>query len=202
MPNLCTFTADADPLLLESAAHVGVAIKSYTVNPWIGWTSGKLKAGVNFLSSQTEEFAMWVDGYDSLILKPEADILARLQSLGFPLLISAERNCWPDASNADKFPEYGSMPRYPCAGGFIGLRSDVITAMHQAILFAEGDENDQRAWSKGMLAGVIHAQIDHARRIFCSEGDGDTSGANPCVRHWNGKLPGRKEAWEMMRSGG
>ncbi len=197
--SLCVFTADADSLLLASAAKAGIAIKYYNINQWPGYVTGKLREGVKFLSGQTEEFAMWVDGHDSLILKSESEIIARLQSMGFPLLISAERTCWPDAHRASEFKSVSGMPQFPNAGGFIGLRSEVLTAMHQAIQCAT-DEDDQRAWTTGILSGIIQVQIDHARRIFCSEGDGGAAVADPCVRHWNGATPGRGEFWGKINA--
>lgn len=194
LSDLCIFTANADPLLIASAERHGLTVHSYSPDPWIGYVNGKLREGVKFLQSRTEPYAMWVDGADSLILKPEHDILARIHSIGFPVLIAAERNCWPDASRAEVYPEAPrGRPKYINAGGFIGLRGDVMTAMHTAVREAV-NEDDQLAWTIAFTCRLLPTvQIDHGRLIFCSEGDGDTGDADPCVRHWNGRTPGRAE---------
>ena len=131
---------------------------------------------------------MWIDGHDSLILKGEAEIMSRFVSLGCRVLVSGERNCWPDSEKHVHFPEHEG-PRYPCAGGFMGYREDVIAAMQTALRLTSG-ENDQQGWTDGLISGEIQAIIDSGRVVFCSEGDGDTAGADPCVRHFNGRVPG------------
>jgi hypothetical protein len=194
---LCLFSCNADPLLVESAERNGITLKSYTPH-WRGHVDGKLREGVKFLSAQPEPYAMFVDGYDSLILKPEAEILARLAALGSPLLIAAERTCWPDEEVADQYPDVPA-PRFLNSGGYIGTRAEMLTAMHTAILWASG-EDDQRAWTRAYLGGALNIQIDHGRRIFQSMGDGVVLG-DVCVGHWNGRVSGRKEFWEALCSG-
>ncbi len=196
-PDLCIFTANADALLLASAACHGLTVHSYSPNPWKGFTSGKLRDGAAFLQAQDCHIAMWTDGGDSLILKPESVILERISALGLPVLISAERNCWPDIHMSDKYPENPpGSPRHLCAGGFIGPKDLVLAAMYTAIREAV-DEDDQRAWTAALTAGLLPSvQIDYGRYIFCSEADGDTAGADPCVRHWNGKVLGREDFWK------
>ena len=138
---------------------------------------------------------MWLDGYDSLILKSEAEILARLDA---PAPISAERNCFPDSERAEEFPLIGAGPRYLCAGGYIGNREYLIATMETVLsMAATGD--DQRAWTSAYLAGAVSGlAVDRERAIFCSEGDGDTKEADPCSRHWNGRIPGRDEFWKTL----
>lgn len=198
--SLCIFTANADDILIASGARVGITVNSYSCQ-WKGYVTGKLREGVKFLQGRTEQFAMWIDGMDTLILKPEVDILARLQAYGFTVVIAAEATCWPDEHLAGKYNQMLPQPRYLNAGGFIGLRGEVMTAMHAAIQCAEGDEDDQRAWTKAYLAGMLpNVQIDGARQIFCSEGDGNTEKADPCTRHFNGRAPGREEYWGKVNA--
>lgn len=197
MSELIVFSCNADPLLVESAERNGIALKSYSPR-WRGHVDGKLREGVKFLLAQPEPYAMFVDGHDSLILKPEDEILARLAALGSPLLIAAERNCWPDEEAADKYPE-DPDPRFLNSGGYIGTRAELLTAMHTAILWSDG-EDDQRAWTRAYLGGALNIQIDHGRRIFQSMGDGGALG-DVCVGHWNGRVSGRKELWGALCSG-
>ena len=191
MSGLLVFSANPDALLLESGRRVGIDIVSYTPNPWKDYVNGKLRCGAGFLRGRTEPFAMWLDGYDSLILKSEAEILARLSA---PVLISAERNCFPDPERAAEFPDTGTLPRFPCAGGYIGRREELIAAM-EIVLSMATTGDDQRAWTAAYLAGAVPGlAIDHERRIFHSMGDGEPVG-DSCTVHFNGRIPGRDEWW-------
>lgn len=190
--DLLVFTANPDDLLLQSARRVGIEIAAYTPNPWGDFVNGKTRRGAEFLRTRTEPFAMWTDGYDSLILKPEADILSILTA---PVLISAERNCFPDSHRAEEFPDTGSLPRFLCAGCYIGRREELIAAL-EVVLSLATTGDDQRAWTSAYLAGAVPGlKIDHERRIFHSMGDGDPVG-DSCVIHFNGRVPGLREFWE------
>lgn len=196
MSDLLIFSCNADELLIASGKRVGIEVQSYSPI-WKGYVDGKLRHGIEFLEPRTEEFAMFLDGADTLLLKSEAEILARLT---VPVLIAAERTCWPDAELGDRFP-YADHPRFPNAGGYIGKRTELIAAMKTVLQWATG-EDDQRAWTAALLAGVLpNVRIDHERRIFCSQGDWDTEKADPCSRHYNGRVPGRQEFWEALNAG-
>lgn len=198
MADLCVFTANPDRLLLESGHRVGIDIVSYPADPWRSFIHGKTILGAEFLKTRAEPFAMWVDGYDSLILKSETEIISRLNA---PVLISAERNCFPDFARAAEFPDTSHLPTFVCAGGYIGRREDLIAALETVAAIAK-DGDDQRAWTEAYLSGAVPGlMIDHWRRIFCSEGDGDTAGADPATRHWNGRVPGREEFYKVIKWG-
>ncbi len=196
MSGLLVFSANPDPLLLESARRVGIEIASYAVDPWRDYVHGKLRLGVEFLRTRSESVAMWLDGFDSLILKPEVEILSRLEAT---VLISAERNCFPDSERASEFPGTGSLPRFLCAGGYIGKREELVAAMEIVLSMATGGD-DQRAWTAVYLAGAVPGlAIDHERKIFQSMGDGDLTG-DTCALHFNGRTPGRDEWWRAYCS--
>ncbi len=201
---LLVFTTGNDlDLLQQSANSVMITISEYHV-PWSDYVQVKLRGGINHILNtvytRPKPYVMWVDGHDSLILKPEDEILARLDALGNPVLIAAEANCWPDAELAGKYPESPS-PRFLNAGGFIGPIERVMTAMHTALSYADSGD-DQRAWTKAYLDKALpEVQIDHARRIFACASDGDAAlKADTCCLHWNGKLPGRGEYWNECQS--
>ncbi len=186
MSDLCVFTANADDLLIASASRVGIIVQSYqTLNH--GFVTDKTRKGIAFLETRTEPYALWTDGTDSLILKSETEILSRFSG---GILIAAENNCWPDAGR------YG--PPFLNAGGYMGVRQELIVAL-RAVLGVAADEDDQRAWTTAYIGGLIPGLvIDSERRVFCSESGGDTADADPCIRHFNGRVPGRKEYWESL----
>lgn len=203
MSRLMVFTVGSNlDLLLESCSRVMITPAVYDCK-WTDYVTVKLRGALKFLSGQWDipEFLMWVDGDDSLILKPEEEILARVQSFGGPVIISAESNCWPDADQADKYPKAPGHqgPQYINAGGYIGPRNQVMSAMHRVVEMAEGGD-DQRAWTKAYLSKQLpQVVIDHSRRLFSSIADGeDALRADSCVKHWNGRTEGREEYWRSI----
>ena len=156
------------------------------------------------LTLAPEEYVMFVDGHDTLILKPEKDILAKVRAMDVSLLVSAERNCWPDSELADKYPVWphvGNYPKYLNAGGYIGTKNAVLHALHTIKRHAE-TKDDQREWTRCYLGKLLPmVQLDHGRTIFSSIGDGDEAlRADSCVKHWNGRTPGREGYWNSLHS--
>lgn len=199
MSDLCVFTTGTDlDLLRQSCVDVGIALQTYEVHPHKGYTSTKIDGAIKFLKSRTEPYVMWVDGHDSLVLKPESDIFDRLGECDNSCLISAEMTCWPDSDLAELYSlSFRCVPRYINAGGYIGPRSVIIQTL-ETILAGALTEDDQREWTRAYLAGLIpNVGIDHARLIFASIGDGEAAlHADSCVKHWNGRVPGRQEYYD------
>ena len=204
MSNLLVFSTGSNvDLFVKSCQRLGITPELYDAK-WTGYVTVKLREGVKFLTSRLrrEQYCMWVDSNDSLVVKPEDEILARLHAVGDSILISAEKNCWPDADLATKYPKLEIPPHLPHfinAGGFIGPISTVLTAMHTAIAYATS-EDDQRAWTAAYLAKAIpDLQIDYHRRLFSCVADGeDALKANTCVLHFNGRVGGRNEYYETL----
>lgn len=189
-------------LLQQSCDRVGIILQTFD-KKWTDYVDIKVRSALEFLATRSEDYVMWVDGNDSLVLKPEEEILARFKLLDVGVLLAAEANCWPDAEEAKRYREVPpGMPRFLNAGGWIGRRQDVVTALNLVLREAVGGD-DQRAWTKAFLAGCLpDCGIDHGRWIFSSEGDGEaTKNADPCVRHFNGRTPGRWEFWEQLAKG-
>ncbi len=184
MSNLCVFTANADPLLIASGTGVGITVNSYpTANH--GFVTDKTKKGIAFLENRTEQYALWVDGTDSLILKPVDEILSRFSG---GILIACEKNCWPDNGRYD--------PPFLNAGGYMGRREDLVAAL-RIVLSVADNEDDQRAWTTAYIDGLIPGLVmDTDRSVFCSMADGVE--ADSCIKHWNGRIRGRDEFWEGM----
>jgi hypothetical protein len=201
MSDLLVFTTGADgklDLTRESCAAVGITLRTFPA-PWVGYVTTKLRPAIPFLQSRREPFAMWIDGHDSLVLQPEHEIMRRYTARGASILFSAERDCWPDKDLANMYPE-APDPKYLNAGGFIGLREDLIAAMLNTLAFPN-TEDDQRSWVLTYLMGKADIKLDHGRRVFASLGDGDASrDCDSCVKHWNGKVPGREEFWNEWKS--
>lgn len=204
MSSLCVFTTGSDlELFLYSCARVGIVPATYEA-AWKDYVHVKLIPAIPFLESRTEDYAMWVDGNDSLIIQPEEEILRRMAIATHPIFISAERNCWPDPQNAPMYAQRdpsASDPKFINAGGFIGPRKLLIKYMKTVLSYADDSGDDQRAWIRAYLAGALpDLWIDHGRWIFSSVADGrEAEQADCCVKHWNGKIRGRQEYWEGLK---
>jgi len=142
---------------------------------------------------------MWVDGNDSLILKPITRILDQYtwSVSSAKILIAAEANCWPDSSLMDQYP-FGAEPRFINSGGWIGPTSLLVAILCRLSTLAT-TEDDQLEWTKLFLSGVKGIAIDHGRRVFASISDGQAAlDCDSCVKHWNGRVPGREEYYERF----
>lgn len=206
MSELCVYTTgNEDKLALtrQSCTDVGITLQTYDCK-WIDYIHVKVKSALMFLQNVKEPVVMWVDGNDSLVLQPERVILYKWAAMGNPLLISAEKSCWPDADLETAYKLLREpildYPSYVNAGGFIGYKDQVMTALHTIMLDAgsyRGD--DQRAWTALYLSQRVPLQIDHLRYLFASVGDGNESlVSDSCARHWNGKVPGREEYYAEL----
>lgn len=200
MNRLCVFSTGSDTeLLAASCRRVGVKLKLFDAQ-WTDFTDVKLRKGLAALRTVEEELAMWVDGNDSLLLKPENDILERWCSFKKPVVIAGETNCWPDQSRARDYGYVeGDGQLYPQAGGFMGPTKTLISTMEK-VLNAATDWDDTKAWVAAYLGGLLpEVVIDHDRRIFSALSDREQAyAADACVFHWNGRVPGRNEYWSNL----
>jgi hypothetical protein len=205
MSDLLVFTSgDNTSLLRRSCEAVGIALAEI-VAPWTDYVDIKLRKAIDFLIGRPEPYCMWVDGNDTLVLKSESEILARLHALGDPVMTAAECNCWPDPDKAEVYLDLiryylTDQPLYINAGGFIGPKHNLLTVMHTVLSVAKTGD-DQRAWTDAYLAGMIpQMQIDHGRHIFSCAGDGKQAlMADTCMMHFNGHVPGREEYWTSCK---
>ena len=198
MTSLCVFTAGQDlKLIRASAQRVGIDLQTFD-GTWKTFVDIKLRRAIGFLQTRTEQVAMWVDGHDSLILKGAGEIERRFfAEFKSPVVVSAEANCFPDANVADLYPPVVSgLPRYICAGGFIGFRKPLIETLEVILKQAKSDD-DQREWTRAFLDGKVNIELDYQRRLYSSAGDGPLAlTSDACVMHWNGKIEGRDQFWE------
>lgn len=72
-----------------------------------------------------DEIILFTDGYDTLFLSGEKEILAKFASFKKPLLFTAEKNCWPDKRLKYLYPHSPTQSRYLNSGGFIGYAGKI-----------------------------------------------------------------------------
>ena len=187
-------------LLRESLEWNGFRPEQLHVIPWEkDYVTTKVRRVIQWLEQTNCEYVMWIDGHDSLVLKQQEDIISMFSSDATN--VAVERSCWPTPGLADCYPVemVRNAPRFINAGGYGGDAVEVICTLRKVLLHATTGD-DQLAWTKAFLHKAESITLDYERYLFCSEGDGDTASADPCVRHWNGRVPGREEFWEKWKA--
>ena len=169
---------------------------------------GKLKA---VLENTPRGFThvLWADGFDTFLQEGPDEIMRRWALLGCPpLVLSAEKNCWPDEQYADRYPQVRGDYRFINAGTWlahVGYLRDILTQMIEV-----EEPNDQRTWTAFYLDGLLPgAVIDSQRVIFQTAwgaSEEELKYTRACVVHYNGgvwrnPLDTRyKDHWERVKA--
>ncbi len=205
MSNLCVFSSGHNTdLARKSCERVGIDLQIYPREPFTNFFDIKVRGAFEFLMNRPEEYAMWIDCHDSLVLKPEAVILGRLKIMDAGVVIGGELNCYPEPSWAGDYKYLSNDLLFICAGGWVGKRGDIIRLLDVLLKnpgSAGGGNCDQRAWSRCFLDGLMPGLIiDHPRQFFASMCDGAEIAmkGDACVAHFNGHVAGREEMWERV----
>jgi hypothetical protein len=175
------------------------------------------------------EYILVTDAADSFLLAKESEILHKFFDFGKPIVISAEKTCYPQCSLATRYPISSTPWRYANSGGYIGKRDDLITLLRMlAKMKPEGQfrrsrdwENDQLLLSLAYCDGVKYeknglaldnhcvifqtmrgANLEYGREFVWNENGrlvNKFTGTVPSVLHFNGNTPGMREAYEKSR---
>jgi len=141
----------------------------------------------------TYDFVAWADGFDTLVQAPPSKFEERYALAGSPeLLLSAEKNCFPDPH---KVPMYDaklstdSSYKYVNAGTWMGRVDFLIEKIQDMVLKYPREVDDQRMWTNEYLSdtsGQIKLDVD--RWIFQTAWGTtpDELSHDCCVLHWNG----------------
>jgi len=171
----------------------------------------KITDMIRYLETVDSKYVLYVDTRDSMFTRwSEEDALEALKCYGAPMLISAEKNCYPHSSLAEKYPVVTTPWKYVNAGGYIGERDFVLDGLRKIVTHIEGtgtriqDASDQGEWTWAYLDGMGLA-LDTECRLFQTlfmEESGDFSlddhrlvnqyfpGSSPQVLHFNGNATG------------
>ena len=194
--------------LLDSGSRYGVNIKLLGLgDEWRGGDLTNSEGGgqkINLLRAALSELpprqpVMFVDGYDTILTRHAADIIARWRSVcedGNPLF-AAEVSCWPD-NNQDRYPEACTPYRFLNSGAFIGAAEDLRRMLIDAIA---DRADDQRYYTERYLSNRYNIQLDTQCQVFqCLNGSledvvvdagrgcvyNKRTQSWPCVIHANG----------------
>jgi hypothetical protein len=81
---------------------------------------------------------LFADGYDTIFLCAEDEILAKYRAAGAPIVFTAEKNCWPCPELADLYPHSPTAFRYLNSGGFIGPAGLLLDLLDRYLLSPPG----------------------------------------------------------------
>lgn len=122
----------------------------------------------NFLNEiDDDEIILFLDGYDSIIVANEEEILSKYIQLNKGVAFSAEINCWPDNDLAKLFPYTNSTFKYLNSGGFIGRSKLIKNILNQEVEEKTNFINsDQYLWIKRFLKNQKTIGLDYNCKIF------------------------------------
>ncbi|WP_028523375.1 glycosyltransferase domain-containing protein [Runella limosa] len=141
------------------------------------WTNYKQKDYLlyNFLLSRPRnEIVLFCDGYDSVILGNENDILKKYESFNRNIVFSGEINCHPDITLKDLYPSKKGEYNFLNSGGFIS-KSKYLLEIYDFYFSGDGKDkisneiyswSNQYFWTNVYLNKMFDIEIDHNSEIF------------------------------------
>lgn len=194
--------------LVDSCKHFGIEVQTYGEGPWPGYIEGKITRAIPFLESRPEKYVLFCDASDTMMARDPAGLLNAFHRFHHPLVISAERDCFPLRDLALKFTPAEGGYSFPNAGGFMGERTAIISALDfMRQHYTEGE--DQARWLRLLVDSPN--KIDSCCTIFQTMSGGASShlrfedgacynvctGARPYFLHFNGRTTGIEEAYRQ-----
>jgi hypothetical protein len=117
-----------------------------------------------------DEIILFTDGYDSILLANEDEIIDKYYANKTDLLFSAETNCYPDVSLAERCPETRTPYRYLNSGGFIGKAGFIREFLSDNLMASEENYaySNQYLWTLRYLQNPKYIGLDSHCTIFCT----------------------------------
>lgn len=218
--DLLVFTCDySEPtvnlsLLRRSCELYDIPLATYGEGPYPGHSIAKIRDAAKFLETRDEPFALFTDGADTFVKDTAATILAKYQRVGSLILLSAEKNCWPDATIATHYPivDKRSPWRYINSGGWMGERRALIAALdYMSMEIEEYGNDDQKLWTRWYLYGrgrlvsgidsgcnVFQTMASAASHELSPDGSNAVTHNTPSVYHFNGRTQGIGNWYRML----
>lgn len=228
MPNRLTVISPAyydslSPYLLlsDSCERLGLPLHTYGMGePWPWLLEAKVVRLAKEIEQIDSEYFLMTDAGDSFILDDEEAIMHKFLKADTPVLVSAEKKCWPHTMLADKYPPSPSHWRYLNSGGFIGAKKpllNLLNAMQHITAPSWMHMKRTRDWMNDQfLMSLLYVegypmQLDTSCSIFQCMGDANegelewrdlgvlhnnVTESHPSVLHYNGHTPGIEQAYE------
>ena len=116
-----------------------------------------------------DEIIFFTDGYDTMFLCAEEEILEKYHNVENKIIFSAEINCWPDSKLAAKYPKTISPFKYLCSGGFIGKAGYIRMKIEEQLETPSIKEyafSNQIYWTEHFLRDQKNIRLDTECQIF------------------------------------
>jgi hypothetical protein len=224
--NLCVIAPDFGDVpspeahvLMASGARVGINVHLFGQGR--KWSTFRARveealATIRAMSTGVTHVLM-TDSFDALFLRTAWDIRHEYFHAGSPpMLLSAEKTCWPDVAMLKHYPEAPTAWAFINGGGWMGERSYLLEKLPEVLGMDPDTDDDQLLITKASVSGKLpSAPLDYNCRGFQtianSEKDveylpehklllNNKTGTYPCIGHWNGRTPGREAVWEAIGS--
>lgn len=189
------YPADAHQLwmLRKSAEHFHIPLQLYGVGQgFVDWTQVKywgLMDKLRTLQAEHYSHVLYTDAVDSMFVGSMARMEAHYALYDCPpLLMSGERNCWPDQTLAPLFEANFMLPfAYPCAGQFMGDIGYILDRWPKLQQYeADYGPNDQAWIQQGYDDGLLdEMQIDDHCLVFQNM-NGEKEWLKAAVLHFSG----------------
>lgn len=118
-----------------------------------------------------EEVIFFTDGYDTLLLAAENEIMTKYRLLEKEIIFSAEGVCWPDEELAGRYPSSESPFKYLNSGGFIGKSGAIkkfISENLQTESIRKFSFSNQVYWTEQYLRNQDKIGLDTQCKLFCT----------------------------------
>ena len=190
---------------IESLRRHGIEMYVYRMGQtWEG--NGMKQVAAQYAAEKFQgkfDYILSLDGYDTLCLADEDEVLSKFMAFQNPMVICAEMNCWPNAKMACRYPPARSDSpfRFLNAGAYMA-QTDYLVAMLKdwGITKEFKADSDQGFVTENFLSHPGCMVIDEACSLFQSLCDVKPeqffqSGKRfinkktfqvPCVLHGNG----------------
>lgn len=147
-----------------------------------------------------QDIVLFLDGYDTLLLAPPEEIVEKFLAIAAPIVVSAERESYPDGSLAVLYPPSPTTFRYVNSGLYIGFVG-ALRKFFKALSPFQAEDDDQALMAHFFLdhsgemvldthcqlfLNTAHLGVDElateGRRVFLRETE-----TQPIAIHGNGK---------------
>lgn len=156
-------------------------------------------------SEHPEELVLHIDAFDTCCVAPIGDIEPPQG-----IIFSAETNCWPDPSMAQRYPKSETPYRFLNAGLWLA-KAKAYTRLVEHFGLLSGVVFDQLSYAQALLAGDSNIELDTNSNLFHNLfGASDdweitkgvyrvrSTGSHPLVVHGNGGS-GIEAVWEKTK---
>jgi len=198
--------------LIESCRRLNIPINLHGIGePWPGLNEGKTRRLAREFEKLDSEYFLFSDAKDSFLMAGEDEIVEKYlaikpEGLSDYVLVSAEKNCYPQEMASHLYPKTISPWKYVNAGQYMGTKQGIIRMLESMMALEIHDDGvDQLRMSMLYVSGSCPMILDTFCSVFQSMFQGTDEDfawdddnrlvnimfdSKPCAVHFNGNWPG------------